>query len=205
MSEGILSCQRASRGRGERKSSGPQHRPAARSGAIRVPPGCLGPWGERRPAGAASPLLASPKGAAGTPAVSPSRPRSQCSSGSTPEGCVGPHRPGVLAGGLAASRCIPEGGERGARGWGEGGGQSRPCGTPGRAGGGNPFGRALGWGLRRCTKPPHGTMHRLEARGSKGGAQSGLMVSACHPGVRVEILATAALLLREFLETVISG
>jgi hypothetical protein len=31
-----------------------------------------------------------------------------------PAGCVGPHRPGVLTGGLAASRRIPGGGERGA-------------------------------------------------------------------------------------------
>ncbi len=48
-------------------------------------------------------------------------------------------------------------------------------------------------------------MLQLEARGSKGGAESGLMVSACHAGVRVEILATGALLLREFLATVVSG
>jgi hypothetical protein len=47
-------------------------------------------------------------------------------------------------------------------------------------GGGKPFGRAMEWGLRRFTKPPYGTLLQLEARGSKGGAESSLLVSVYH-------------------------
>jgi saccharopine dehydrogenase-like NADP-dependent oxidoreductase len=47
-------------------------------------------------------------------------------------------------------------------------------------GGAKPFGRAMEWGLRRFSKPPYGTLLQLEARGSKGGAESSLLVSVYH-------------------------
>jgi saccharopine dehydrogenase (NAD+, L-lysine-forming) len=47
-------------------------------------------------------------------------------------------------------------------------------------GGGKPFGRMLEWGLRRFSRPPYGTLLRLEACGSKGGAESSLVVSVYH-------------------------
>lgn len=42
------------------------------------------------------------------------------------------------------------------------------------------FGRMLEWGLRRFTTPPYGTLLKLEAVGSKGGADAGLVVSVFH-------------------------
>ena len=47
-------------------------------------------------------------------------------------------------------------------------------------GGGKPFGRMMEWGLRRFSRPPYGTLLRLEACGSKGGAESSLVVSVYH-------------------------
>ncbi len=88
MSEGILSCLRASWGRGERKSGGPHHGPAARSDATRVPLERLGPWGERRPARGVCTLASKPAPWWGS-----------LDRACTPEGCGGtPGRPGEDAG-----------------------------------------------------------------------------------------------------------
>lgn len=66
--------------------------------------------------------------------------------------------------------------------------------------GGRAVGRMLVWALRRFSRPPFGTLLRLEAHGIRGGAESDLVVSAYHPDGYVLTAAPMAACLLQVLD-----
>jgi saccharopine dehydrogenase (NAD+, L-lysine-forming) len=71
----------------------------------------------------------------------------------------------------------------------------------GSARGGKGLGsRLLGWGLKRFSKPPYGTLLLLEAGGWRGGQRRGLRIKVSHPDVHMMIAAPAVACLLQVLD-----
>jgi len=60
--------------------------------------------------------------------------------------------------------------------------------------------RLLGWGLKRYSKPPYGTLLLLEAGGWRGGQRRGLRIKVSHQDVHMMIAAPAVACLLQVLE-----